>query len=370
MAQKRDYYEVLGISKSASDADIKKAYRKLAKKYHPDVNKEDDAEAKFKEVQEAYDVLGNTQKRTQYDQFGHAAFDQNGGGAGGFGDFGGFGSMDDIFSQFFGGGFGSQTQRTNQPQRGRDRFMTMRIDFMEAVFGTTKTVKLNVEEECHACHGSGAHSSQDIKTCGRCHGSGQVTSQQRTPFGVFESRTTCSDCQGTGKVITKHCEVCHGHGFTSKNVDVEIRVPEGIVSGQQLRVSGKGERGANGGGYGDLYVEISVSPHKYFRRDGNDIHIKIPISAVDATLGTTVDVPTVSGDVSLNIPSGTQPNTKFRLRGKGVKDLRSSRVGDQYVEVNIEIPKKLNKNEKNLYESLRNEDKNESPFQRFKNAFK
>ena len=370
MAQKRDYYDILGISKSASDADIKKAYRGLAKKYHPDVNKDADAPEKFKEVQEAYEVLSDSTKRSTYDQFGHAAFDQNG-GAGGFGGgFGGFGGgMDDIFSQFF-GGFGGQTQSSNAPRRGRDRFMTMRVDFMEAVFGAEKTIQLDVEEECHACHGSGAHSSQDIKTCGRCHGSGRVTTQQRTPFGVFESQSTCPDCHGTGKVITKYCEVCKGAGYTSKRVDVDIKIPAGIVTGQQLRVSGKGERGDNGGGYGDLFVEISVSPHKYFKREGNDINITIPISVVDAVLGTTVDVPTVSGDVALTIPSGTQPNTKFRLKGKGVKDLRSNHYGDQFVEVKVEVPKKLNKSEKEAFESIRKSDSSDSPFKRFKNAFK
>lgn len=369
MAQKRDYYEILGISKSASEADIKKAYRSLAKKYHPDVNKADDAASKFKEVQEAYEVLSDSTKRSQYDQFGHSAFDQNGGGAGGFGGFGGFGGMDDIFSQFFGGGF-SSSQNQSGPRRGRDRFMTMRIDFLEAVFGTDKTVKLSIDEECHRCHGSGAHSSKDIKTCSTCHGSGQVTQQQRTPFGVFESVGVCQTCHGTGKEITKSCELCHGKGFVSKQIDVDIKVPAGIVTGQQLRVSGKGERGENGGGYGDLFVEITVSPHKYFKREGNNIHIEVPISAIDATLGTTIDVPTVSGDVSLNIPAGTQPNTKMRLKGKGVKDLRSTRVGDQYVEVKIEIPKKISKQDKELYEKLQSNDSGDSVFKRFKNAFK
>lgn len=369
MAQKRDYYDVLGINKSANDADIKKAYRKLAKKYHPDVNKEQDAENKFKEVQEAYDVLGNAEKRSQYDQFGHAAFDQNGGaGFNDFGGFGGFGSMDDIFSQFFGGG--ARSSNPNQPRRGQDRFMTMRIDFMDAVFGAEKTIKLKVEEECHSCHGSGAHSSKDIHTCSTCHGTGQTSSQQRTPFGVFESSQVCRDCNGSGKTISKYCEVCHGDGYISKTVDVEIKIPAGIVTGQQLRVTGKGDRGTKGGSYGDLYVEIAVSPHKFFKRNGNDIHIEVPISVSDAALGTTLDVPTVSGDVSLNIPSGTQANTKFRLRGKGVKDLRSTQYGDQYVEVKVEIPKKLSRKEKELYESLRDEDKNETPFQRFKKAFK
>ncbi len=369
MAQKRDYYDILGISKSASDADIKKAYRSKAKQYHPDVNKEADAADKFKEVQEAYEVLNDATKRSQYDQFGHAAFDQNG-GAGGAGGFGGFGGMDDIFSQFFGGGFGGGSQSQTGPRRGRDRFMTMRIEFMEAVFGSEKTVKLTVDEECHRCHGSGAHSSDDIKTCSTCHGAGQVNQQQRTPFGVFESVGVCPTCHGTGKEITKKCEICHGKGYNTKQVDVDIKIPAGIVTGQQLRVTGKGERGENGGGYGDLYVEISVKPHKHFTREGNNIHISIPISAVDATLGTTLDVPTVSGDVSLTIPAGTQPNTKLRLKGKGVKDLRSSHYGDQYVEVVIEIPKKISRQEKDLYEKLKDSDSNKSAFQRFKKAFK
>lgn len=365
MAQKRDYYEVLGVSKSASEADIKKAYRSLAKKYHPDVNKEVDAPDKFKEVQEAYEVLSDGTKRSQYDQYGHAAFDQNGGASG----FGGFGGMDDIFSQFF-GGFGGQSQAANAPRRGRDRYMTMRIDFLEAVFGTEKSIKLDIEEECTTCHGSGAHSSKDIKTCGRCNGSGRVMGQQRTPFGVFQSETTCPDCNGSGKIISKYCEVCHGAGFNKKRVDVEIKVPAGIVTGQQLRVSGKGERGSNGGGYGDLFVEISVSGHKFFKREGNDINITIPVSVEDVVLGTKIDVPTVSGDVELTIPAGTQPNTRFRLKGKGVKDLRSSYHGDQYVEVKVEIPKKLNKVEKDAYESIRKNAKSDSPFQRFKKAFK
>ncbi|NLW14849.1 MAG: molecular chaperone DnaJ [Erysipelothrix sp.] len=372
MAQKRDYYEVLGISKSASDAEIKKAYRALAKKYHPDVNKEADASDKFKEIQEAYEVISDATKRSQYDQFGHAAFDQNGGaGAGGFG--GGFGGMDDIFSQFFGGGFGGfggGGRQANAPRHGNDRFMTMRIDFMDAVFGVTKTIKLNVDEECHTCHGSGAFSSEDVKTCHTCHGAGSVTQQQRTAFGIIESRVACPTCHGTGKEITKFCEVCHGRGFNSKQVDVEIKVPAGIISGQQLRVSGKGERGENGGGYGDLYVEISVSNHEYFIREGNDIHLRIPVSIVDATLGTSIEVPTVSGKVELKIPSGTQPNTKFRLKGKGVKDLRSSRHGDQYVEVNIEIPKKLNRKEKKLFEQLRDTDLSKESTDKLNKLFK
>lgn len=361
---KRDFYEVLGISKSATEQEIKKAYRQLAKKYHPDVNKEDGAEDKFKEVQEAYEVLSDSSKRSNYDQFGHAAFDQNagfGGGGGGFQDFG------DIFGSFFGGG--GQRRNPNAPQQGQDRFMTMRVDFMDAIFGVEKTISLHVDEECTRCHGSGAHSQKDVKTCGRCHGSGQVTSQQRTPFGTFQSQSVCPDCNGKGKTITKKCDLCHGAGFNSKKVNVDIKVPAGIVSGQQLRVSGKGERGINGGPQGDLFIEIVVSSHKFFTRQGNDIHITIPISAVDATLGTVIDVPTVHGDVSLTVPAGTQANTKFRLKDKGGIDLRSGRKGDQYVEVKLEIPTKLSKSDKELYEKLR-EVKGDSVFDRFKKAFK
>ena len=372
MAQKRDLYEVLGVGKSATDDEIKKAYRKLAKKFHPDVNKDEGADLKFKEVQEAYEVLKDSGKRAQYDQFGHAAFDQNAGFGGQAGGFGGGGGFDDIFSSFFGGGFGGggqQARSSTAPRKGQDRFMSMRIDFMDAVFGAEKTVTLDVDEECNTCHGSGAHSKKDVKTCSTCHGSGQTTTQQRTPFGVFQSQTTCPTCNGTGKTITKYCETCGGDGYNTKRVNVDIKVPQGIVTGQQLRVNGKGERGENGGPNGDLLIEIVVGTHKYFKRKGNDIHIAIPLSAVDATLGTVLEVPTVYGDVNLTIPAGTQPNTKFRLKEKGIKDLRSNRKGDQYVEVHIEIPTKLSKTEKEQYENLRSKN-GDSAFDRFKKAFK
>lgn len=364
---KRDYYEVLGVAKGASDQEIKKAYRQLAKKYHPDVNKEAGADAKFKEVQEAYEVLSDSSKRGQYDQFGHAAFDQNGG----FGGGGGFDGFEDIFSSFFGGGFGGSSRRSNPnaPRKGQDQFMTMQIDFLEAVFGVEKTVTLNVDEECHVCHGSGAHSKEDVSTCGRCNGSGKTVTQQRTPFGVFQSESSCPDCNGTGKKITKKCAHCHGRGYERKRVNVDIKIPAGIASGQQMRVTGKGERGLNGGPNGDLFVEISVRPHKHYRREGNNIHITIPLSVVDATLGADIEVPTVHGDVVLNIPAGTQPNTKFRLREKGIKDLRTGRLGDQYVEVKIEVPTKLSRKDREVFESLR-EKKGDSVFDRFKKAFK
>ncbi|MFV0479101.1 MAG: molecular chaperone DnaJ [Anaerorhabdus sp.] len=366
---KRDYYDVLGVSKGASDDEIKKAYRKMAKKYHPDVNKETDAEAKFKEVNEAYEVLSDSQKKAAYDQFGHAGMDgaQGFGGGQGFNDFGGF---EDIFSSFFGSGFGGSSRRAQTgPRQGNDRFMRMKISFMEAISGKVEEVSLEVDEECSECLGSGAKSKEDIQTCPTCKGTGRVVTPQRTPFGVIQTETVCSTCHGRGKAIKNKCTRCHGTGHEHKRVKLEIKIPAGIRSGQQIRVANKGEVGSNGGPNGDLYIEVFVENHSYFVRDGEDIHIKIPISTIDATLGIDVDVPTVNGDVLLKIPAGTQSGTRFRLKGKGVQAVRGG-VGDQYVEVSIEIPKKLTKQEKELYEKLRETDKYESPFEKFKKAFK
>ncbi len=375
MSTKRDYYEILGLNKGASETDIKKAYRTLAKKYHPDVNKTADAEAKFKEVNEAYEVLSDPQKKASYDQFGHAGMD--GAGFGGFGGFSGssagFEDLSDIFGSFFGGGFGgSSSRRTNAsgPRKGQDLFMNMKIDFMEAIFGKTETITLDVDEQCSECLGTGARSKSDIKVCNRCHGSGTVVTQQRTAFGVFQSQSVCPDCNGTGKSIINKCPKCKGTGYEHKRVNVDVKIPAGIQTGQQLRVTGKGERGSNGGPNGDLYIEIVVNKHKYFERDGKNIYITIPISVVDATLGCNVDVPTVYGDVELTIPAGTQNGTKFRLKNKGVKDLRSSSSGDQFVEVRIEVNTKLNKEEKELYEKIRKLGDKETVFSRFKKAFK
>ncbi len=368
--KKRDYYEVLGISKSASEAEIKKAYRKLAKQYHPDMNKAADAVDKFKEVQEAYEILSDPQKRANYDQFGHAAADSPFGQ--GFGGFGGFeGDLGDIFSSFFGGGFGGSTRRqSNRPQKGQDRFMQMRIDFMEAIFGKSESITLTVDELCSQCLGSGARSKDDIKVCETCRGSGQVTQSQQTPFGVFQQTAVCPTCRGTGKQITHVCSKCHGEGYERKRQSVEVKIPAGINTGQQLRVAHKGERGVNGGDNGDLYLEILVSPHKYFVRRGKDIHIEVPISAVDATLGCKIDVPTVYGDVNLTVPAGTQFGTKLRLKEKGVPDLGSGKKGDQIVEVKIEIDKKLSRESKELYEKLKATSGKDTAFTRFKNAFK
>lgn len=369
MAEKRDYYEALGISKGASDDEIKKAYRKMAKKYHPDVNKEAGAEEKFKEINEAYEVLSDPQKRSTYDQFGHAGMDGAGFGGGAQG-FGGFEDFGDIFSSFFGSGFGGQSSRraSNGPRKGNDRFMQMKIDFMDAVFGKKEEISIEMDEQCNQCLGTGAQNKSDIQVCSRCGGSGNVTTQQRTPFGVFQSQSVCPDCGGTGKSILHKCSKCHGRGYEHKRVTLEIKIPAGIQSGQQVRVPGKGERGTNGGSNGDLYIEVLVAKHKTFVRDGNDIRITIPISAIDATLGTKVEVPTVHGDVELTIPAGTQYGQKFRLRGKGVKTSRAT--GDQYVEVHVEIPSKISREEKELYEKIKNKKEHESPFERFKKAFK
>lgn len=373
MANKRDYYEVLGLSKGASEGEIKKAYRQLAKKYHPDINKEPGADEKFKEVNEAYSILSDAEKRQVYDQYGFDGLENNGfntnfssddlssifesvfGGFGGFSGFGGFG--------------GSQRSRNNGPMKGQDSYMTLRIDFMDAIFGATKTIKVDVDKECNKCNGTGAASSADIETCSKCGGRGVVMQQRQTVFGIMQSQTACPDCSGSGKKIKKKCPDCKGLGYNHKRVEVEVKIPEGIQSGQSIRVAGHGERGRNGGPNGDLYLEIIVTDHPHFKRANNDIYIQVPVSAVDCTIGTTIDVPTVRGDVSLNIPAGTQPNTRLRLKGQGCKDLRTGIIGDQYVEVNVKIPTKLSSKEKELYEKLKN-DSTESVFEKFKKAFK
>ena len=378
MADKRDYYEVLGLSKGASEDEIKRAYRKLAKQYHPDVNKAPDAEAKFKEINEAYSVLSDSEKRATYDQFGFAGMDGANFGGSGFGGFGGMNMDDlgDIFSSFMGGmgggfsgfNFGGRSSRRNGPMKGENRYMSMDIEFLEAVHGVEKTVNISVDKKCEHCDGTGAESKSDIETCSKCNGSGVTMRQSRTPFGVIQQQGVCPDCNGTGKHIKKICPHCGGTGYNNVREKVDVNIPAGISSGQQVRIQGYGERGENGGPNGDLYIEIRVRPHKYFIREDNDIYIKVPITSVEATLGTKIDVPTPYGDVELTIPAGTQPNSRLRLKGYGVKDLRGSSKGDQYVEVEVNIPKKLSKEEKELYEKL--SAKKESIFEKFKKNFK
>ena len=366
---KRDYYDVLGVSKDATADEIKKAYRKLAMKYHPDVNKEPGAEDKFKEINEAYSVLSDESKRRNYDQFGFAGADGGGfGGGQGFSGFGDFGDFGDIFGSFFGGGFGGGSARnSNRPRQGNDHYMRMNIDFMDAVFGKTETISLEVDEPCKHCHGSGAESESDIETCPKCHGSGVIMDRVQTPFGVVQQQRTCDECHGSGKKIRKKCHVCNGKGYEHRKVKLDIKIPEGIQSGQQIRIAGKGGLGENGGPNGDLYIEIIVKPHKLFTRDGNHIYITVPISAIDATIGTKIQVPTVHGDVELVIPEGTQPGQKFRLKGKGVHSARLGQ-GDEFVEVKVEIPKHVSKKERELYEEIRTGE-HISPFERFRNKF-
>lgn len=375
---KRDFYEVLGVNKSASKDEIKSAYRKLAKKYHPDINKEAGAEEKFKEVQEAYDVLYDDKKRQMYDQFGMAAFEQGAstGGAGnpfsgaGFGSQG-FGGVDlgDIFSSFFGGGQRRQ-QKSFGPQRGEDTLQRIRVPFMDAILGKKVLVPVSYDEPCEHCHGTGANSAGGIKTCTHCQGRGYVRTQQRSLFGVFESQDVCPECHGSGKIITDKCPECGGKGYKHIKRDMEVNIPAGINAGQQIRVRGKGEHGLNGGENGDLYLEIVIVPHQHFKRDGNDIHIDIPISFVDATLGKTITVPTVYGDCEVDVPAGTQPNQILRLKGRGIKDMRKGTPGDQYVHVLIKTPTKLSKSQKKLLEEYqKNEGKDDSIFEKFMKTF-
>lgn len=346
---KRDYYEVLGVEKSASESEIKSAFRKLAKKYHPDVSKEPDAAEKFKEAQEAYAVLSDESKRRQYDQYGHAAFDQMSGGAGGY-DFSGF-DFSDIFGDIFGSGFGfgGGGRNSNRPRKGSDTLMRMNLTFEEAVFGCKKTINVNVSEECSDCNGKGGHKE---KTCPDCHGTGQQTIEQRTMFGTFASRTTCSNCGGSGRTYETKCSSCHGVGKVNKNKDIELKVPAGVDTGNRLRLAGKGEAGINGGPNGDIYVEFQVKSHPLFERDENDIYLELPITITEAVLGTKKEIPTLYGNIKLTIPAGSSSGDKHRIKGKGVEDVQTGRNGDMYVILDIHIPKKLSKEQKKLFEQL------------------
>lgn len=348
MADKRDYYEVLGVDKSASGDEIKKAYRKLAKKYHPDLNPDDKegAEAKFKEATEAYEVLSDENKKRQYDQFGHAAFDQSAGGYSSAG-FDGF-DMGDIFSSFFGGGFSGQRQNPNAPQRGRDIVYNIDLTFEEACFGTEREITINHLEKCDECNGSGAAKGSSPSTCPTCHGTGQVKTVQRTPLGSFQSVRTCSSCGGKGSIIKEPCKQCGGKGTVRNGKKVRVKIPAGIDNGQQVYVRREGDAGANGGPNGDLILSVRVKPHKIFIRQGYDVLCDYPISFVQATLGAEVQVPTIDGKVSYNIPEGTQTGTVFRLKGKGIQKYNSTQRGDQYVTIKIEIPKGLSEAQKDI----------------------
>ena len=350
MAEKKDYYEVLGLSKGADEASIKKAYRAMAKKYHPDLNPGNaEAEAKFKEVNEAYDVLSDADKKAKYDQFGHAAFDPTaGGGAGGYGGYGGFGDfgdIGDIFSSFFGGGFGgSSGQRRNAPTRGEDISVRITVSFDEAAFGTKKDVSFNRIQKCGDCGGSGAAKGTHAETCKTCGGSGQRRVTQRIGGMAFQSTTTCDACRGTGKIIKTPCTECNGKGYVKVNKKLSVNIPAGIDDGERIALRGQGCDGRNGGPAGDLIITVSIKKHSIFERDGYNIYCDVPITVTEATLGATIDVPTLEGNQKFEIPDGTQPGMKFTLKQKGIPYINNSnKRGDLIFTVNVEIPRGLNK---------------------------
>lgn len=343
---KRDFYEVLGVGQEASPEEIKKAYRKLARKYHPDVNKAPDAEEKFKEVKEAYDVLSDPQAKANYDQFGHADPNAAFGGGGGFGGAGDFGGFGDIFDMFFGGG--GRRQNPNAPRQGADLQYNMTVAFKDAVFGKEIDIEIPRTETCATCHGSGAKPGTNPETCSVCHGTGQQEMVQNTPFGRIVNRRVCQNCNGQGKIIKEKCSTCHGSGQVNKRKKINVKVPAGVDDGARLRISGEGEAGENGGPPGDLYIVIHVEPHEFFERQGDDIYCEVPLTFVQAALGDEIEVPTLHGRVKLKVPAGTQTDTYFRLRNKGVPRIRGYGQGDQHVKVVVVTPTRLSEKQKDL----------------------
>lgn len=365
---KRDYYEVLGVERSADKSAIKKAYRRLARKYHPDVNKEEGAKEKFQEINEAYEVLSDDEKRARYDQFGHAGANQNFGGGG---DFGGF---EDIFDMFFGGG---GRRNPNAPRQGSDLQYRMDLDFEEAAFGKETEIELPKDEECTTCSGSGAKPGTKKETCSHCHGTGQISEETSTMFGRMINQRTCPHCQGTGEFIKEKCSDCLGKGTVRKTKKIRVKIPAGVDTGQQIRIPGEGEKGINGGPNGDLYVVFDVNDHEFFERDGNDVYCEMPLTFTQAALGDEIEVPTLHGKVKLKIPAGTQTGTRFRLRQKGIKDVRGYGMGDQHVIVRVVTPTKLTDKEKELLRELAGiggetiaEQHDEGIFAKVKRAFK
>lgn len=365
MADKRDYYEVLGVQKNATDDEIKKAYRAMVKKYHPDLHPDDkDAEEKMKEVNEAYDVLSDKDKKARYDQFGFAGVDPSyaagaGGGysGGGFsGDFSGFGDIGDIFESFFGGGMGGfgggGRSNPNAPRKGQDVKTQVQISFMEACKGTGVDIRVNRIEKCPQCGGTGARSGSSAETCPDCHGSGQVRVSQRTPLGVFQTTKTCERCGGRGKVIKDPCPKCQGQGRIRNNLSKNVSIPQGIDDGQSLRITGEGDCGINGGPNGDLIIRVSVKPDEMFEREGFDIYSEVPISYMQAALGDDVNIPTIDGTVRYKIPAGTQNGDNFVLRGQGVPRLYRSGRGDHHVSVRVTVPRNLTKKQADLLKAF------------------
>jgi molecular chaperone DnaJ len=372
---KRDYYEVLGVQKEAAEEEIKKSYRKLAVKYHPDKNPGDkSAEERFKELGEAYEVLNDPQKRALYDQYGHAAFDRRQGG--GFAR-GGFHDPFEVFREVFGGGgifedlFGGGRADPSQPQRGDDLRYDMEITFEEAAHGCEKEITVTKPERCESCHGSGAEPGSKTKTCPGCGGRGQVISSR----GIFSIAQTCPQCQGAGRIIEKPCKICRGSGRREKTSKIKLRIPAGVDTGSRLRSSGNGEAGLRGGNTGDLYVVLHVRPHAVFQRDGEDLLCEVPVGFVQAALGGDIDVPTLNGKASIKLPAGTQPGTMFRLKGKGIKNLQGYGYGDLHVRINVEVPTQLTAAQKaKLQEFAELCNGNESPlrqsfFEKAKNLF-
>ena len=376
MAQeKRDYYEVLGVSKGASEDEIKRAYKKLARKYHPDMNPGDkEAEEKFKEVNEANEVLSDPDKKARYDQFGFAGVDPNYGAGGGYGAGGfDFGDLGDIFGSFFGGGFGGGGQRRrNGPQRGESIRMSVSVDFIEAAFGCEKEVTVERSEQCPTCKGNGCAPGTTPEVCPDCHGSGAVTQSQRTPFGVMQTQAVCGKCRGTGKIIHQPCPDCHGSGRARKRKTVKVNIPAGINNGQTISLRGQGHAGKNGGPNGDLLITVMVKPHDIFRREGTSVFCEAPITFTQAVLGAEMEIPTIDGKVKYTIPEGTQTGTVFRLRGKGIPVLNGHGRGDQYVTVTIETPRGLNREQKEALKKFSetlgegNYEKQRSFFKKFK----
>lgn len=371
---KKDYYEVLGVSKTATDEEIKRAFRKLAKQYHPD-NKQTGDEAKFKEVGEAYAILSDPQKRRQYDQFGHQAFTNNGNAG-----FSGFSTDDidlgDIFNEIFGGGFsgfgsfsgfgGRSGARTTskRPRKGADSLVTVTLDFLEAINGCKKTITLDLNEKCDSCHGEGGF---DEKSCPTCGGSGKIISEQRSLFGVFQTQTTCNTCGGTGRVFKTTCSECNGTGNVRKKKEIEVTIPEGVDTGYQLRISGKGSAGTNGGPNGDIYIEFKVKPHPIFEREDEDIYLSVPLTVTEAILGCKKEIPTLTGNVILEVKPGTNSGDKVKLKGKGVKKVNSFGKGNMYVVYNVIMPSKLSMSQKRLIKELAQTTLDDAPeFREFK----
>ena len=375
--QKRDYYEVLGVSRGASEDEIKKAYKKMARKYHPDLNPGDKtAEEKFKEVNEAYEVLSDADKKARYDQYGHAGVDPNF-GAGGFGggfdgsfDFGDFGDLGDIFGSFFGGGFGGgRRTNPNAPQRGESIRMSIAISFEEAAFGCEKAVTVERYETCDTCHGNGCAPGTSPEVCPDCHGTGTVQVRRQTPMGVFATSSPCPKCGGKGRIIHQPCKDCRGSGMVRKKKTIQASIPAGIDNGQTISIRGQGNAGKNGGPAGDLLITITVRPHELFRREGTSVLCEAPITFTQAVLGAELEIPTIDGKVKYTLPEGTQSGTTFRLKGKGIPSINGRGRGDQYVTVYIETPKNLNKEQKEALKKFA-ETMGESNYEEQKKFFK